>query len=261
MERKQLNSANDEKIKFNSVFRAAQILICLSEGINTVADIANDCGLSMSTVHRLLKTLEKTGFVIYTPIGHRYYLGPLVCHLTSNPQTTHQSLIMCASDEMNRLSKVSEETITLEIAIGIEVITLYQLQSSHTLKVTEDLKLKTRLLPIGSVGKALLSYYDEKELTSIIKTLTWDSLVNKFSFNKESLVTELKRIKKQGYAISHGERIMGALGISAIITNYLYPASLSITGYDNRLLPKVSILIEELKASAIRVSKNLAELI
>jgi DNA-binding IclR family transcriptional regulator len=253
------SNPDNDRIMFNSIFRAVRILTCLSEGISNLTDIASHCQLSNSTVHRLLKTLEKTHLVMYTPFDHRYHLGPLVCQLSSNPRTAHEILITCAADEMKRLADISEETVSLDIVMGIESILLYQIQSKHKLKITDDVKSTTKLIPVGSTCKVLLSQFNDEELRLIIKNITWQSLVGNTGVNKDILVAELKRIKEQGYAISHGERITGALGISTPIKNYTQPAALSITGYDSRLLPKISGLIEELKTSTSRVSNSIAE--
>ena len=43
-----------DEVSNSSVVRAANVLICLGEGINNVTDIAERCKLSKSTVHRLL---------------------------------------------------------------------------------------------------------------------------------------------------------------------------------------------------------------
>ena len=39
---------------YKSIHRAAKILICLSDGVYTITDIAKQCKLSKSTAYRLL---------------------------------------------------------------------------------------------------------------------------------------------------------------------------------------------------------------
>jgi hypothetical protein len=102
----------------NCIFRAAEILNMLSLGRNRITDICQELGLSKGTVHRLLKTLEQCGFVFLDPITHQYYLGHLIIKLSSNPDITHQNLIVCAYDEMKMLRDKSGETTALFIPIG-----------------------------------------------------------------------------------------------------------------------------------------------
>ena len=100
------------------VSRAASVLVCLSNGFNKLTDIANQCNIGKSTAHRVLKTLEKPGFVVYNSIKHRYYLGPLISQLNSNPDTSHAFLIDYAREEMEHLAEVSQETVSLICWLG-----------------------------------------------------------------------------------------------------------------------------------------------
>ena len=56
----------------NSVLRGAEILKCLSEGIDRITDISGKLQLAKGTVHRLLKTLEISKLVREDPATHRY---------------------------------------------------------------------------------------------------------------------------------------------------------------------------------------------
>ena len=90
----------------------------LSLGRNRITDICQEIGLSKGTAHRLLKTLEQCGFVFQDAVSHRYYLGHLIIKLSSNPNITHQNLIVCAYDELKMLRDSSGETTALFIPIG-----------------------------------------------------------------------------------------------------------------------------------------------
>ena len=65
---------------------------------------------------------------------------------------------------------------------------------------------------------------------------------------------ELAKVRKQGYAISYGERISGVVGISAPIKNYLCPAALSILGLEQRLSNELTNLVKEVKSCADSIS-------
>jgi DNA-binding IclR family transcriptional regulator len=122
-------------ISVNTIFRSANILICLSNGVNTITDIASQCQLSKSSVHHLLKCLEEPQLVICDSINHRYHLGPLVTQLASNPQTSNEMLITTALPEMEHLSELSEETISLVIMMGIRIIMLSEIPNTNALNV------------------------------------------------------------------------------------------------------------------------------
>ena len=251
------NKVRSKQIAFNSINRATDILICLSKGLDTVNSIAQKCGLNVSTTHRLLKTLEQSDLATNDSIKHRYYLGPLVSQLASDPITAHKILINCANDEMVRLAEVSEETITLNIAIGTQGILLHEIQSKHVLRVAFNTKIVGLLTPGGATPKALLSLLKDDELEAIIKLMNQYTIPNAFPINKEQLMSELRLIRQQGYVIHYGEKVEGALALSAPINNYLFPTCLTIVGYGNRASPKILLLVEELKKSVNLISEYL----
>ncbi|MEA2014140.1 MAG: helix-turn-helix domain-containing protein, partial [Thermodesulfobacteriota bacterium] len=57
-----------EMANVNAVMRAANILQALAEGPEHITILSGKTGLSVCTLHRLLKTLEKSGFAIQDPL-------------------------------------------------------------------------------------------------------------------------------------------------------------------------------------------------
>jgi DNA-binding IclR family transcriptional regulator len=247
----------------SSVVRAANVLVSLSNGVNNVTDLAKYCNLSKSTVHRLLKTLEEPRFVVYDSINHRYYLGPLVTQLASNSKATHQYLIMSAMEEMNRLADLAEETVTLTLLVGIQFIHLHEITCKQGLKVDERVGDKEEgiapLLPLGAIQKVLLSQLSDEELIPALKSIATGNADGKL-IHYDQLMIEINQIRQQGYAVTHGERIPGALSISTPVKNYFCPVALSILGPENRLILKVHPVLEETGTSASRLSENICNL-
>ena len=61
---------------------------------------------------------QPPGHLMDLTVSHRYYLGHLIIKLSSNPNITHQNLIVCAYDELKMLRDSSGETTALFIPIG-----------------------------------------------------------------------------------------------------------------------------------------------
>lgn len=241
-----------------SISRAADILFCLSNGINTVTDIAKKCELSKSTVHRLLKALKESHLATQDPINQQYHLGPLITRLSSNPQTNHHYLITCAIEEMNGLWDIVEETVTLNIMIGIQYVRLHEIPSKHDLRVIEGYD-PVGPIYVGATAKVLLSQLNDEELQAAIKNIRISNITEHSVTNKNVLITQSKKIRQQGYAISYGERIAGALCISAPIKNYFWPAALSVVGPEIRLKPRVNELVREVTARSSRITNNITD--
>jgi IclR family KDG regulon transcriptional repressor len=241
-----------------SISRAADILFCLSNGINTVTDIAKKCELSKSTVHRLLKALKESHLATQDSINQQYHLGPLITRLSSNPQTNHNYLITCAIEEMNGLWDIVEETVTLNIMIGIQYVRLHEIPSKHDLRVIEGYD-PVGPIYVGATAKVLLSQLNNEELQATIKNIRISNVTEHSVTDKKVLIAQSKKIRQQGYAISYGERIAGALCISAPIKNYFWPAALSVVGPEIRLKPRVNELVREVTARSSRITNNITD--
>ena len=252
------NVNNGNQSTYKSISRAVKILSCLSDGMNTVTEIAQHCELSKPTVSRLLKAIEKSNLVIRDPVHRKFYLGPLLNRLVANPKTTHLNLITLSTGEMNRLSKICGETIVLGVLIGNRNVRLHMIPSIHNVRIYEETEDDGNKLKLqGAATKALLSQLDRTELSQLIDDIKSESENEITDVDKREFILQLKQIKKQGYAISHGEKIAGGLAISIPIKGYQFPAVLSIVGIESRFKPLMPNLIPEVIASARRISSNL----
>jgi IclR family acetate operon transcriptional repressor len=243
-----------------SIAHAAEILICLSNDIHKVSDIARQCNFSKSTVHRVLKLLEQSQLVVQDTINRRYYISLLITKLASNAITTHKRLIMYADAEMQRLSSISEETVALDIMSGMQYLPLHEIPSQHNLRVTQESK---RIGPLyaglyaGASVKVLLAQLDENRLKMLLDIIKITPVTERTVTDKELLLAQLKDICKKGYAVSRGERVPGTICVAVPIPGYILPVGLSVVGPEIRLQSKIKEVIAELKASSSRISHNI----
>jgi IclR family KDG regulon transcriptional repressor len=241
-----------------SISRAADILFCLSNGINTVTDIARHCNLSKSTAHRLLKALKESYLATQEPNNQKYQLGPLIIRMSSNPRTTHHYLVTIAFDEMKRLADVVEDTVTLNIMIGIQYVRLHEIPSKHDLRVIDQYDPVGPIF-VGATARVLLSQLKDDDLKAALNTLHITAVTDRSMTEKNTIMEHSKRIRKQGYAVSYGERIAGTLCVSAPIKDYFWPAALSVVGPEARLKHNLDTIKEELIASTDRITGNIGK--
>ena len=242
-----------------SIAHATDILISIGNDFHALTDIARECNLGKSTVHRVLKLLEQAKFVVQDTINRRYYLGPLLTRLTSNPVTTHEYLIMYASEEMRRLCMVTEETVTLDIMIGTQSFSLFEVPSKHDLKVSQENQMPGPLLA-GASFKVLLSQISDKQLDMALESITLQRPTEHSVTDIEILKKQIKDTRRQGYTISRGEWINGVMCISFPVTNYTLPLSLCVVGPESRLKAHEQEVIEELNKSASRISASIVHI-
>jgi IclR family transcriptional regulator, KDG regulon repressor len=241
-----------------SVSRALNILVCIGNEVHSIADISNYCKLSKSTVHRLLKTLEDSYFVQQAPVNQQYYLGPLINQLASEPQIANKYLIYSSLHEMDRLATISDETIDLDIFIGYQEVLIHRIVSNYELRMVGSRGIK-KIQYTGATSKALLSQLEDEELKELIGYSQINAETENTITDKEVLMKQIRGVRDQGYSVSIGERLIGAMSISIPVKNYIYPVALTILGPENRLKPKTEFYINELKKSAKQISSNIAE--
>jgi IclR family KDG regulon transcriptional repressor len=240
-----------------SLVRVINILLCLSNGLNTSTDIANYCNYSTSTVHRLLNVMKGLNLAIQDTYNHKYYLGPLLSQLISNQTAAHRYLIINAIQEMGRLSDLTEETINLTLLVQYHYVLLHAVPCKHELRIIENNRVYGILFAAGATGKVLLSQLVDEEIKEFLNKIKLPEVTEKSVTDKRVLMAQLNDIRQQGYAMSCGEKISGAMCISAPLLNYEFPAALSVLGPEIRLKPKAADIVAELKHSVRCISDNI----
>jgi DNA-binding IclR family transcriptional regulator len=251
------SKTNDYSISL--VNRVAKILACLSDSKNTLNEIVQCSNLSRSTVHRLLNALLEPHLTVYDAANHRYYLGPLITRLSSKTSAPHQYLISCSIGDMQHLSEITNETVSLSIMVGSQLMSLYVIESKQGLKATEDFPVMDLILPFGAAQKELLSQLDDKAFKLIKRSMIIWAERNKVPIDFKALESLLKEIRKQGYVVTYGEKTQGSVAIAAPVKNYVCPAAVTVAGPECRFMSKEKIISKELVACAKRISANIKQ--
>jgi DNA-binding IclR family transcriptional regulator len=241
------------------VFRITNVLICLSRGINSLTDIANACKVDKSTMYRILSALCEAQIAMQDPTDQQYRLGPLVSEIAANPSLTHQSLIVCAGNEMASLASYTGETVGLNGLIGLQEISLYEIPSIHAFRVIQTRKVEHNL-HTGATARVLLSQLNKKDLNLVIKNLDFKPVTENTITYKDQWLAHMKMTKERGYGVSYGERLVGAMTISAPIKNYFFPVALDVVGPEARIKPRVNEFTAKLLASTERIQENIKQI-
>jgi IclR family KDG regulon transcriptional repressor len=250
------NTSNTTGIR--SIRRAVEILLCLSNGVNSLADICSHTNLAKPTVYRILQTLDEQLMVTQDKINHRYYVGPLINKIASNPQTNHQYLINCSMEELKRLWDFSGETVELNIMVGFQYIRIYEIQSKFELKVVAGPDPVGPVF-VGATAKVMLSQLDDDKLRLVLRHIKISRVTERSVIDAKDLMAQAKEIRRSGYAVSYGERIDHAVCISVPVKNYFWPVALSLVGPDSRLERRVDETLKQVMVSAQRITQNIEE--
>ena len=252
----------NDKPAVGSIAHAQPVLVALSHGIHTVNDITRACAFSKSTVHRVLKTLEKHGLVVEDRTTRRYYLGPLVYQLNADPAAPHRKLINSAREDMQALARLTEETVAIDVLAGLRYVPLFELPSRHDLKVTMASKKigpEFSDLYAGATVKSLLSLLPDGELDFVLDHVTLAPETSSTVVDRNVLRAQLEEVRRAGVCVTRGERIPGTICIAAPVRNYFLPVVMSVVGPESRIYPHLHADTEHLKKYAARLSGRLKE--
>lgn len=176
-------------------------LFCHGSKKMTLSEIAAEIKLSPSTTSRLLNTLVLRGYISRDEETKKFAIGSQALRLTASSFRTFD-LRPLALPVMRRLAEQYNESITLYVIQNGYRVCIERIETTHALR--HVVNIGDRLpLTRGAGGKALLAWLPENELAAAL--LPGETIS----------ASDLAKIKKQGFALSMGERDQGVGAIAA----------------------------------------------
>lgn len=191
----------------------------------SIKEIQQKLQMPKSTVFRILNTLEQDGYIIKNDATHLYSLGYQFFRLGSIYQN-HLDYRHMALPEMRKMMLETQETVELNILDGISRVCIEKIDSP--LDVRNFVRVGERKpAHLGASGKVLLAFLEESEQMQILKEIQLEE-----DIDIKKVLKDLHQIRKEGYAFTQGERIVGTYAIAAPILglNGTVIAGLTIAG-------------------------------
>lgn len=243
-----------------SVERAADILelFLASEPELSVKDISDRLGISKSTTHGLIKTLEHRGYLQQNSDNLKYKLGLKLFEL-GHKIGNQLDISKIAHPILKDLVDKLKETVHLVVRQHDELIYVEKVEGPHTLRIYSQVGKRAPFHCTG-VGKAILAYQDEKEVDRILETVPLQSFTEHTVTDQHEIKKQLQTIRENGYSIDDEEIEIGLKCVAAPIFNYdgNAIASLSCASPKMRLTDEnLPIVIKGVKQAAQEISHKL----
>jgi IclR family acetate operon transcriptional repressor len=231
-----------------SLERALHILSALEKSgcAMGVTDLGRASQLSKATVLRILSVLEKYGFA--EKRQGRYRLGAAVLPL-AHAYVLGNELARVALPVLQELVQTSEETASLFVRLGFKRVLVQRVEGTRPLRFV--LPIGERLpLHVGA-GKVLAAAMPEGELRRMLDELGEMHLVSGEPVARRELLSELEIIRRQGYAVSLGERMLGIVAVAAPVIDAggATVAAVSLAGAKERMtsdrIERLSIAVRD----------------
>jgi DNA-binding IclR family transcriptional regulator len=160
---------------------------------------------------------------------------------------------------MQHLSEATGEVITMRVMVGMQSFQLHEIPATHNISVNLNPPAIEPIIPTGPINMLFLAKLNDKDLRGTIKSYIISRYENHPSVF-ESIITEINRVKYQGYALSTGHRFPGVTALAVPVENYGFPVALCIVGLENRLAARMGEVVELTKNSAGIISRHLLEI-
>jgi IclR family acetate operon transcriptional repressor len=188
-----------------SVDRALDLLEALaaSEGEVSITSLASRTSLHVSTVHRLLTTLLRRGYVRQNPETSRYYTGAKLATLAEG-RSRFNELRHRARPILRALTEQTRETSNLVVLDDVMVVYIETVPSPHVVRMFTTIGNRVPLHATGA-GKALLAWLPADRRDALIERIELRAHTARTIVEKASLRRALEEIRERGYAIDDEE--------------------------------------------------------
>lgn len=245
--------APERSDQVQSLVRALTLVNRLAESDEGVSltEVAQQVGLSPSTAHRLLTTLEQERYVHFDAERRLWSVG-VQAFMTGNAFLKTRTLVSLARPAMRLLMEDSEETVNLAVEDQAAAVYLAQVECRQMMRAFARPGGRVPL-HCSSVGKALLSAMPDASLSKILHRQGLPRLTVKTLNTTAALRDDLARSRERGYAVDDEEHAVGLRCIAAVIFNESQEAvaAVSVSGPMARIPDdRIPLLGEKVRSKA-----------
>src|SRR3982750_4622912 len=217
-----------------------------------LSDLAVRTGLSTSTVHRLLATLESRRFVQFDRTESKWHVGARAFTVGAT-FARRRNFSAQAVPYLRKLRDLTRETANLAVVDDEFIVVLTRMESREIMRSLTKVGGRVAMVASG-VGKAVLATYSDADVSAIIHHHGMPRLTEKSIVRPGDLFKELERVRRQGFALDAEGACMGLRCIAAVVYNDCAEplAAISVSGMTSRLtdqrLPEIGQIVRDVAA-------------
>ena len=243
-----------------SVERALKILDLFDEFEPElkITEISDKMELNKSTVHSLLKTLEKHKYIDQNPENGKYKLGLKLIE-RGNCVVSTIDIRQVARTYLLDLAKRTGQTVHLGILNGKEGVYIDKIEGESSIirfsKIGKGFPLHAT-----AIGKVLLAFQEPKETNLLLSDYNFTEQTEYSITIQDEFLAQIEKVHQQGYAIDNQENELGVRCIAAPLLNFENKvlAGISISTLISQVNDeKLEKYIKLLKQTSLEISKKL----
>lgn len=219
--------------------------------------IVQRTNLPKSSVHRVLTTLTKEGFLSKNPRNNHYRLGLAILGL-GGVIFSHHQLYKEALPIVKELSNRLDESAHICLMEHLEVVYLFRIESRHPDRLLTQIGRKNPIHCTGE-GLCILAFQDAEIINRLLHTQLYPFTPHTPTKPAE-IRALLSSIQKDDYCLLKDAYYENYTSIAAPIRDYQghVVSSLSVIGHNKRITEhKQEYVIQEVKKAAKNISEHL----
>lgn len=227
----------DESYKVPNLEKGIAVLEYLSfhsQG-KTLQEIKSDVSISQTTAYRILNTLVRLDYLLYSEETKRYRVSKKLLTLGYRSLNEH-NLLETVLPYLRQLRDEVKETVCFGVLGEKKGIFIEQAQGRHAFHFVLS-PGKSFELHCSAPGKALMAYLPNTVRDQYLDQMAFESYNERTITSRERYLEELEQVRKRGYALDNEEEMNGVICVGAPIFNYTgYPCgAIWISGPKDRL--------------------------
>jgi DNA-binding IclR family transcriptional regulator len=183
-----------------------------------LADLAEECDLTVSTIQRLTYTLQEIGLIDRDPDTKRFHIGPKMITMALAVMQNLE-LKKVARPFMQQTSEAIGEVVGLAALSGPELILIEIIETSHQV-LNINMEIGAVIPPHStSSGKAILAHLDESRAKQMLQRSQMTRFTKNTITSIKSFQAQLKKVRERGFALAINENAVGFSAIAAPVRN------------------------------------------
>lgn len=192
-------------------------LMCEAQRPLSTEDIGRELALSARAAEKIVRALEDEGYTAADPATGLHVVGPRLLRMARLARS-YRGMEKEIRGIMRELVEATGETVTYNtyspgtLSSVCVIVEASPAPLHYAVEVGE-----VKPLHAGSSGRAILAHLSAQEVEDYISRTGLPALTSRTITDSQLLSAELERIRQDGYAMSMGQRVDGAVAIAGSV--------------------------------------------
>ena len=213
----------------------------------SVSGLAERLRMPVATTHRMCSELERLGYLQRVPGTRLWTVAYRLVGLAADTLTAAAGSL-AANTILRELTERIGEVSSFAVQDGEDVLYVASVESSHDLTLSFRAGRKAPLFCTSS-GRLFLAQLDDQAVLDYLRSVRRPAFTRYTVRDPDKLLAVVRRVRKQGYAITHQEYVLHIVG-----------AAVPVIGDDGTFFGALSVAAPDIRTGKARMREFLPAL-